>query len=258
MRPGLCLTAVLLLTLASAAQTPPNADIKFVADTLIVQADGSYETDPDLATLTFDISSQEKQLKDAYGKASQSMTNIIGVAQRNGLAKEAIQTGVLTVTPYYEGDRKRRARSYLVQGQITLKVQDFSKVGPIIDDSVLDGIADFRSLTYSLANEETAKEKAVADAMHRAVGRATAALEQSKQKLGPTRYVNLEVRNLVGIVPIQIATSMAETVEVTAEGGGGGGGLFHKYKAPPPPPPPVQPGKITVSANIQCVFGIEK
>jgi uncharacterized protein YggE len=235
--------------------------VKFVADTLIVQAEGSYETDPDLATLTFDVSSQEKQLKDAYGKASQSMSNIVAVAQRNGLTKDAIQTGVLTVTPYYEGDRKRRARAYLVQGQVTLKVQDFSKVGPIIDDSVQDGIADFRSLTYSLANEETAKQKAVADAMHRAIGRATAALEQSKQKLGPTRYVNAEVRNLVGARPIEMAyvSRAAETIDVSAGGeGGGSGGIFSHPKKALPPPPPVQPGKLTVSATIQCVFGIEK
>src|SRR5262249_9762808 len=140
------LLAVIFIALSAVAQTQTGSDIKFVADTLIVQADGSYETDPDLATLTFDVSSQEKQLKDAYGKASQSMSNIVAVAQRNGLAKDAIQTGMLTVTPFYEGDRKRRARAYLVQGQVTLKVQDFSKVGPIIDDSVQDGIADFRSL----------------------------------------------------------------------------------------------------------------
>lgn len=130
------LFAVVFIALSAAAQTQPNSDVKFVADTLIVQAEGSYETDPDLATLTFDVSSQEKQLKDAYGKASQSMNNIVAVAQRNGLAKDAIQTGVLTVTPFYEGDRKRRARAYLVQGQVTLKVRDFSKVGAIIDDSV--------------------------------------------------------------------------------------------------------------------------
>ncbi len=37
-------------------QTP---DVKFVADTLVVQAEGSYESDPDLATLTFDISTRE-------------------------------------------------------------------------------------------------------------------------------------------------------------------------------------------------------
>ncbi len=54
-----------------------------------------------------------------------------------------------------------------------------------MDESVQDGIADFRSLTYQLSNEEAAKQKAVADAMHRAAGRATVALEQTKQKLGP-------------------------------------------------------------------------
>jgi len=252
------LFAVAFIALSVAAQTQPNSDVKFVADTLIVQAEGSYETDPDLATLIFDVSDQEKQLKDAYGKASQSMSNIVAVAQRNGLTKDAIQTGVLTVTPFYQGDRKRRARAYLVQGQVRLKVQDFSKVGPIIDDSVQDGIADFRSLTYSLANEEGAKQKAVADAMRRAIGRASAALEQSKQKLGPTRYVNVEVRNLVGATPIDMAYVAAATESVEVTSGGGGGGIFSHAKRAAPPPPPVQPGKLTVSATIQCVFGIER
>ena len=252
------LFAIVLIGLSAAAQNQSNSDVKFVADTLIVQAEGSYETDPDLATLTFDVSSQEKQLKDAYGKASQSMSNIVAVAQRNGMTKDVIQTGVLTVTPFYEGDRKRRARAYLVQGQVTLKVQDFSKVGPIIDDSVQDGIADFRSLTYSLANEESAKQKAVADAMRRAIGRATAALEQSKQKLGPTRYVNVEVRNLVGATPIEMAyvPSVNQTAEVSSSEVAGVGGIFSHNKRATPPPPPVQPGKLTVSATIQCVFGI--
>lgn len=95
--------------------------------------------------------------------------------------------------------------------------------------------------------------------MRRAIGRATAALEQSKQKLGPTRYVNVEVRNLVGATPIEMAyvAAATETVEVSS---GGGGGIFPHAKraSAPPPPPPVQPGKLTVSATIQCVFGIEK
>src|SRR5256885_2266273 len=121
-----------IVAAAWAARAQQSSDVKFVADTLIVQAEGNYETDPDLATMTFDVSSQEKELKTAYGKASQSMSNIVAVAERNGLAKDAIETGVLTVTPYYEGDRKRRARAYLVQGQITLKVKDFFKVGPIM------------------------------------------------------------------------------------------------------------------------------
>src|ERR1051326_7294519 len=96
------LLLVLLSTLSSVGQQP---EVKFVADTLVVQAEGSYESDPDLAMLTFDVSAQEKELKAAYEKAGQSMRNIVAVAERNGLSKDAIQTGVLTVTPFYSGDR---------------------------------------------------------------------------------------------------------------------------------------------------------
>jgi uncharacterized protein YggE len=250
------LLLVLLSTLSSVGQQP---EVKFVADTLVVQAEGSYESDPDLAMLTFDVSAQEKELKAAYEKAGQSMRNIVAVAERNGLNKDAIQTGVLTVTPFYSGDRNRKARAYRVQGHVVVKVQDFSKIGAIMDDSVQEGIVDFRSLTYELANEEAAKQKAVADAMHRAVGRASVALEQTKQKLGPARSVNLEVKNLVGVAPIQAV----DLVELTQEqvSNGGGGGLFAHRKMPPPPPPPpppVQPGKIMITATVQCVFGIEK
>ena len=224
---------------------------------MVVQAEVSYESDPDLATLTFDISTREKELKQAYAKASQSMRTIVEVAERNGLSKESIHTGVLTVTPYYEGDRKQRARSYHVRGQVVLKVQDFSKVGPIMDDSIQDGIADFRSLTYSLANEEAAKKKAVADAMQRALGRATVALEQTKQKLGPARSVNLEVGKLVGLAEISLFSydalgSLAEVQD------GIRSGASRAKTAPPPPPPPMHPEKITISANVQCVFQIER
>src|SRR5499427_4638112 len=191
------LLAVISATANSQQAGQRGADVRFVADTLVVEAEGSYEGDPDLATLTFDVSTQEKELKQAYAKASQSMRTIVEVAERNGLSKDAIHTGVLTVTPFYEGGHsKQRARSYRVHGDVVLKVADFSKIGPIMDDSIQDGIADFRSLTYSLANEEVAKKKSVADAMQRALGRATIALEQTKQKLGAARSVNLEVSQL--------------------------------------------------------------
>ena len=124
-----------------------NSDIKFIADTLVIQAEGTYEADPDLATLTFSISTREKELKAAYDKAAQSMQKIVALAERNGLKKEDVVTGVLTVQPYYEGDRKRRARSYGVQGQIVLKARDFSKLGALMDESIQDEITDFRSLT---------------------------------------------------------------------------------------------------------------
>lgn len=247
----------LFITLQVTAQQP---EVKFIADTLVVQAEGSFESDPDLAIMAFDISAQEKVLKDAYSKASQSLQSVVTVAERNGLSKDAVETGVLTVTPFYSGDRNRKARAYRVEGHVTLKVRDFAKIGPIMDDSVQEGIVDFRSLTYALANEEEAKKKAVADAMRRAVGRASVALEQTKQKLGPAKSVSLEVSNLVGIAQIQ-SFSYDTLGDLTTEEKSSGGGFLgarKKMAPPPPPPPPVQPGKITITASVQCVFGIER
>jgi len=249
----LALTLLLVSASLARAQSP---ELKFIADTLVVQAEGTYETDPDLATMTFRIFSQEKELKKAYDAATQSMGHIATLAANNGLKKEEISSGALTVAPIYEGDRKKRARSYYVQGQIILKVHDFSHIGPILDGSVEDGVADFRALTYSLSDEEAAKKQAVAEAMRRAIGRASIDLEQKGQKLGGLRYMSVDVKQLLGVAQLQTMGTSYETVEVAAENGGGG--IFTRKKMPPPPPPPPPaPEKITVTASVQCAFQIQ-
>jgi len=101
---AICSAFLLVCTLPLAAQ---NNDVKFIADTLVVQADGTYEADPDLATLTFDISSQDKELKPAYENASQAMQKIVALAAKNDVKKEDVSSGVLTVVPYYSGDWKK-------------------------------------------------------------------------------------------------------------------------------------------------------
>jgi len=190
--------ALLVTWLFAGIARAQNPEIKFIAETLVVQADGTYQAGPDLATLTFDITAQDKELRTTYDRAGQAMTKIVALAEKNGLPKGDVVNGLLTVRPFYEGDRKKKAKSYLVQGQITLKIRDFSKIGPILESSVDDGIPDFRSLTYSLADAEAAKQKAAAEAMKRAVGRASAALEQKGQKVGALRFANLDVKQLVG------------------------------------------------------------
>jgi len=241
-----------VFALRSKAQSP---DVKFIADTLVVQADGTYEADPDLATLKFDVSAQDKDLKQTYDKASQAIQKIVALADRNGLARQDVSSGVLTVRPFYEGDRKKRAKSYLVKGQVILRVRDFAKLGPLLDGSIEDGITDFRSLTYSLSDEEAAKQHAVNEAMRRALGRAGAALEPKGQKVGVLRFVNLDVKQLVGLSNIN-PYEMAEYNSLSAPATSGVFGMAHK--APPPPPPPLpQAEKITVSATVQCAFQIQ-
>lgn len=248
-RMALFFSILVLLALPCAAQNP---EVKFIADTLVVQAEGKYETDPDLASLIFDVSSQDKELRKAYDTAALSMRKIVDLAEKNGLKKEEALAGVLTVTPL-NTDRKGRAKAYLVQGQIVLKVRDFSKLGPILDEAMQDGITDFRSLTYSLADEEGAKERAVGDAMKHAIGRANAALEQKGQKVGALRFASLDVKQLVGVARLSTyAALQTEAIEVSSGVGG-----FSSRAKPAAPPPLPRPEKITVSASVQCAFQIQ-
>jgi len=145
----------------------------------------------------------------------------------------------------------------VVQGRIVLKVRDFSKLGPLLEDSVEDGITDFRSITYSLADEEVAKQKAAAEAMRAAMGRATAVLEQKGQKIGTLRFANLDVKQLTGVASVNVY-SLADYNPYPAAPESTEGGLWSaKKRAESPPQPPPQPEKITVSATVQCAFQIQ-
>ncbi len=251
------MTVVVVLLFANVLSAQ-SQDVKFIADTLVVQAEGKFEADPDLATLTFSVFAQDKNLKQTYDQASQSMKKIADVAEKNGLKKEDVTFGVLTVRPYYEGDKKKRARFYTVQGQIALGVKDFSKLGTLLEDSVEDGITDFRSLTYSLADEEAARQHAAAAAMRSAIGRATALLEQKGQKVGTLRFANLDVKQIVGVSNMSVYSAAEyNSIGTATESSGSAGWFGGAKKVAPPPPPPPQPQKITVSATVQCAFQIQ-
>jgi hypothetical protein len=145
-----------------------------------------------------------------------------------------------------------------VRGQLTLRVHDFSKLGPILEGSVEGGITDFRSLSYSLSDQEAAKQKAVSAAMHNAIGRANAALEAKGQKVGALRFSNLDVRQLRGLSATNVYAmseygSTAQMVEVS---GTTSSSASRKEKATFTPPPIPQPEKIGVTATVQRAFQI--
>lgn len=251
----LCLALISAPIWPAQAQGPAqNQGLKFVDNTLLVEAKGIYVADPDLATLTFDINSQDKELKKAYDNANQSMQRILAIAEQNGLSKNDVESGVLTLSPLYNGGNQRKTHGYLVQGQLTVKIRDFTKIGPILDASVQEGLVDSRSLTYSLENEEAAKDKAVAEAVRDAVGRARAALDQNGQKPGAIRYANVDVSQAVvqQVIQLEAYASRDETISVNGTPGATGA-----PPAAPPPLPPVRPQKITVTATVQCAFQIQ-
>jgi len=243
--------SIIVLFICAGIALAQAQDTRTLADTLTIQAEGVYEADPDLARLTFRISAQEKEMRKAYDQAAGSMQRIVRLAEQNNVTKKDFSMGVLTVEPIYDwNDRRQRARAYRVTGSIVLLLRDFARIGALIEGSIQDGIVDFRSLTYTLEDEEAAKQKAVAQAMSRAEARARAALGNGR-KLGAVRYVTVDVKQPVGIVRMEnYAVSRFERNDGTMDF------LSHAKKSPVPLPPG-SPEKVSVNASVQCVFQLQ-
>ncbi len=237
--------ALLAVPLLAAAQ---SQDVKLMLDTIVVQAEGSYEADPDLATLTFVVSAEDKQLQRAYETATASLKRIVELAERHGVRKDDVSSGSFNVVPLYEG--KKKPRAYRVNTTVTLRVRDLAKVPLVIDDAVESEVAEFRSAAYSLADEEAAKQKAVAEAMRRAQQRAKVAVAENGRQLGTLRYAKLDV-SLQWPLPADIAFFSAG-VWPPAEPE-----QAMRAAVPPPPPPPITPQKIKIAATAQCIYQIQ-
>ena len=240
---------VLLLLAGPLLAAAQAQDVKLLVDTIVVQAEGTYEADPDLATLTFVVFGEDKKLARAYELATEGLTRIVELAERNKVAKADVSAGVFSVTPLYDG--KRKPRAYRVHTTVTIKMRDLSRVAFVIDDAVEAGVAELRSASYSLADEEQAKQKAVAEAMRRAQQRARTAVGENGRQLGELRYANLDVKQ-----PVAMVQFMTAGVSPGFEEEAGAGGLLSRAKVAAPLPP-IAPERITVRATAQCVFQIQ-
>ena len=179
----------LLLLLAAAAlaqQTPVSAD------TLWAGGDGKFESAPDTALVQFSISVQQPELKAAYAKAQESAQNIRQTLQTNGINPRDAEIGSLSMTPRYNWNPKRKLVGFQVDSHVTVKVRDFSKLGPIIESFSQVDTSDGVGLSYTLEDIEAAKAKAVEDAYRKARLNAETLAHAGGRALGGMSYASVD------------------------------------------------------------------
>ena len=132
-----------------------------VPNTVWVGADGKFEAEPDTVLVQFNISAQEDKLQDANQKASRAADQVRQLLRSNGLDPKDAQVGRFSVQPVYDyKNPKRKLVGYRVETNISIKLKDFSKVGPITE-----GLADMadvtgdQSLSYLLDDMDAAKDQ---------------------------------------------------------------------------------------------------
>lgn len=171
--------AILLCTVMATAQQAP------ILNSVTAGADGKYEAAPDTAVIQFNIAAQENTSQAAYDRASRTAEQVRQLMRTNGIDPASAQMGSYSISPVFDyKSPKRKLVGYTVNTGVTLKVKDFSKIGPIVQQLTDLDLTDSQSITYTLDNMEAAKAKAVADAYHKARATAEIIASASNRPLG--------------------------------------------------------------------------
>ncbi|MFI5115978.1 MAG: SIMPL domain-containing protein [Terriglobales bacterium] len=209
-------------------------------NTVWVGADGKYEAAPDTVLVQFSISAQEDKLQDANLKASRAADHVRQLLRSNGLDPKDAQVGQFSVQPVYDyRDPKRKLVGYRVDTNISIKLKDFSKVGPLVQGlSDMEDITGDQSLSYLLDDMEAAKIKAVEDALPRARAAAAAVARFGGRTLGELSYASVDTYEPGPIRPMVFAQAR----------------VAGAMAAPAPPTAEFGAQKITVTAHVNALY----
>jgi len=214
---------------------------KVIPNSIWVGADGKFESDPDTALVQFGISAQEEKQADATQKATQAAEQVRQLLRSNGIDPSAAQISRFATQPVYDyKNAKRKLVGYRVDASISVKVKDFSKIGPISEGLSTMEVTD-TSISYQLDNIDAAKAKAVQDALHRAHALADAVAQASSRSLGELSYVSVDTFEQQPVRPMAMMKAMSAADSVPQ----------------PPPTAEFSAEKITVTAHVNALYGLK-
>jgi uncharacterized protein len=236
---GLLLLTVLLTAMIAGAQDHPTVTAQ--PNTIYVGADGKFEAAPDTAQIQFNISIQENTSQAAYQGASKNVEQVRDVMRANGIEPKAATIGFFSVQPVYEYKPKQKVIAYRVTTEVTLKLKDFTKIGPVTQQLADANVSETQTLNYTLENIDEAKNKAVEDAYRRARNSADALARASGRTLGELSYASIDTYE----APRPIMPRMARAMAVTPNA------------APPAPTEEFTPQTVTVTAHVNALFNLK-
>ena len=239
MRATIGLLIALLASTAVLSQDRPT--IAAERNTIFVGADGKFEANPDTALMQFNISAQEATSRAAYDRASKAAEQVRQILRSNGVEPKAAEIGYFSLQPVYDYKTpKRKLVGYQVNANVSLKLKDFSKVAPIVQQLADTDVTENQSLNYTLEDMDAAKTKAVEDAYRRARESAAALAGSAGRTLGELSYASVDT--FENARPMPMVRSMMK---------------MNVAEAAPAPTEEFTPQTISVTAHVNALFGLK-
>ncbi|MEZ4605222.1 MAG: SIMPL domain-containing protein [Deinococcales bacterium] len=159
---------------------------------ITVMGEGTVYAEPDLATVTFGIGTQNADLEIATKEANSSIRTIREALSGLGVEEKDIRTSQFQVWPQEEYDREGKAtgeRSYIVNHMLTVKIREVANVGKALSLALAAGANSVSEIQYSLSDQKGLEQQARTLAMTEALQKAQQLAQHSYAQLWRTLSV---------------------------------------------------------------------
>ncbi|MDF2947291.1 MAG: hypothetical protein K0S51_1970 [Bacillales bacterium] len=204
--------------------------------TIIVSGEGSITSVPNKADIVLGIVTEDPNVEEAQKKNSLITNEVVNIIQYEGIKKEDLVTISYNISPQYDYKEGQNIfRGYQVVHMFRVTVDNLNKIGTLINATTAVGLNRVDSITFGVSNED--------DLYNIALTNAVLNSKEKAQIIANSLNVNI---NMVPISVRETTVSPVQPLLYNAEA------FVAKNVASP-----VQPGSLTVKAEVTSEFVIE-
>lgn len=145
-----------------------------IPSTININTSANIKQAPDVALISASVITQAKTAKAAMGDNAGKMSAAFTALKAAGVLDKDMQTAGVNLQPEYVYIEKKppSIKGYIVTNTLNVKIRDMSKVGPVLDALVAQGINQISGPNFIIEDPDKALDKAREEAIAKAVSRA--------------------------------------------------------------------------------------
>ena len=196
---------IISATVASAQTTPPEPP------SVMVSGEGVVTAVPDQAWVRIGAESRAKISKDAQARNAEAMTAVQQKMTTLGIPKDAVRTLAIDLQMEYDyANGKQTPRGYVARNTIEVRVDDFAKLGDVLDAAVGSGATNLHGLRFDVKRRAALEREALQMAVANAMGRAEALAAGAKRSIDRVLRIEESSVSRGGEMPVMAMRMKAE------------------------------------------------
>jgi hypothetical protein len=236
MRPGVAI----LPTASARLSMAPEPTSTNKPTTITSSGRGAVDRAPDRAVVFLGAVAQAKGSKDAQAKLNEVMARVI--EEVKGASPDAVvQTVGLVLEPVYDYSKRKAGTpptivGYRASNRVKVRVDDLALAGEVIDAAIKAGANNVSGISFELKDDRDARNEALREA----------ALKSRADAEALAAALGLRI---TGVVESTIGSPQVMPVWRSYE--------VMASAAPAAEPTPIEPGQISVSADVTVIYKAE-